>query len=238
MHAGTIEGIVLQKTDYSDTGIIVRLLTESEGVKSFIFPGGKSKKKHGNTLIPLSLVCVSYTQKSNHNLASIREIEPLLVLRDIPFNPYKSGILFFMNEVLNNTVKEQEDNEGLYHFVKGAVAILDLSTNTRNFPVLFLIQLTHYLGFYPKINEGGRYFDLREGIFVKHHPSHPAYVSEETSRVIMQLMTCKLDGSDPYQYPLAMRRKALYEMLNYYRMLFDHFKDLESLHVLEATFHD
>src|SRR5688572_33109050 len=121
MLAGTVEGIVLQKTNYSDTSLIVKLLTATEGVKSFIFPGGKSKKKHGNTLIPLSVVSVSFTQKPNHNLASIKEIEPVIVLRDIPFNPYKSCILFFMNEVLNNTVKEQEDNEGLYYFVKNAV---------------------------------------------------------------------------------------------------------------------
>ena len=238
MLAGTVEGIVLQKTDYADTSIILKLLTPSEGVKSFIFPGGKSKKKHGNTLIPLSSVLVSFTQKPNHNLASIKEIEPLVVLRDIPFNPYKSGILFFMNEVLNNTVKEQEDNEGLFHFVKNAVQILDLCDNTRNFPVLFLIQLTNYLGFYPKVNEGGKYFDLQEGTFVRYIPQHPMYVSEETSKVILELMPCKLDGSDPNTYPLAVRRKALYEMLNYYRILFDHFKDLESLHVLEATFHD
>lgn len=238
MFAGTLEGIVLQKTDYSDTSIILKLLTPDEGVKSFIFPGGKSKKKHGNTLIPLSLVAVSFVQKNNHNLASIREVEPRVILRDIPFNPYKSCMLFFMNEVLNNTVKEQEDNEGLYHFVKNAVQVLDLSDRTLNFPVLFLIQLTHYLGFYPKINEGGRFFDLREGTFVRYQPAHPAYVSEETSKVLLTLMTCKLDGSDQAAFPLAMRRKALYEMLHYYRLLFDHFKDLESLAVLEATFHD
>jgi DNA repair protein RecO (recombination protein O) len=238
MLTGTVEGLVLQKTDYSDTSIIVKLLTASEGVKSFIFPGGKSKKKHGNTLIPLSLVSVSFTQKPNHNLASIKEIETSFVLRDIPFNPYKSCILFFMNEVLNNTVKEQEDNEGLYHFVKNAVQVLDLSTNTRNFPVLFLIQLTNYLGFYPKLTAGGKYFDLREGTFVPNTPNHPMYVPEQTSTVIRELMVCKLDGSDLNEYPLVARRKALYEMLNYYRLLFDHFKDLESLAVLEATFHD
>jgi len=238
MLTGTVEGIVLQKTDYSDTSIIVKLLTPTEGVKSFIFPGGKSKKKHGNTLIPLSVVSVTFTQKPHHNLSSIKEIEPVIVLRDIPFNPYKSCILFFMNEVLNNTVKEQEDNEGLYQFVKNAVQILDLSLSTRNFPVMFLIQLTNYLGFYPKLTEGGKYFDLREGTFVRYTPHHPMYVSEQTSLVIMELMACKLDGSDYNEYPLAMRRKALYEMLNYYRLLFDHFKDLESLAVLEATFHD
>lgn len=238
MLSATVEGIVLQKTDYSDNAIILKLLTESEGVKSFIFPGGKSKKKHGNTLIPLSVVNVSYTQKANHNLGSIHEIESLIILKDIPFNPYKSGILFFMNEVLNNTVKEQEDNEGLFHFVKQAVQILDLSTNTANFPSVFLIQLTNYLGFFPKINEGGKYFDLREGTFVRYEPTHPMYVSEDTSKSILALLNTKLDGSNQPAFNLQTRRRILHELLNYYRILFDHFKDLQSLAVLEATFHD
>ncbi len=238
MQSGTIEGILLQKTDYSDNALILKLLTESEGVRSFIFPGGKSKKKQGNTLIPLSVVNVTFTQKPNHNLGSVREIESAVVLRDIPFNPYKSGILFFMNEVLNNTVKEQEDNEGLYNFVKHAVQILDLSESTLNFPAVFLIQLTNYLGFYPKVNEGGKFFDLREGTFVRYQPSHPMYVPEETSAVIKSLLDTKLDGSNQPVYNLQTRRRALHELLNYYRVLFDHFHDLQSLAVLEATFHD
>lgn len=236
MRSGTIEGIVLQKTNYSDNAIILRLLTETEGVKSFIFPSGKSKKKHGNLLIPLSVINVSFGQKSNHNLATILEIEAVVILKEIPFDPKKSGILFFMNEVLNNTVKEQEDNEGLYNFVKHAVQILDLTTNTLNFPCVFLIQLTNYLGFFPKINEGGKYFDLSEGTFVRYCPAHPIYVSEETSAVIISFLNSKLDGSDQPHYNLQQRRNALHELLNYYRILFDHFKELKSLAVLEETF--
>lgn len=238
MISGTVEGIVIQKTDYSDTSVIVRLLTEYSGVKSFIFPGGKSKKKGGNLLMPLAIVSVTYTQKPNHELGNIKEISPLLILKDIPFNPIKSGILFFMNEVVIQTVKEQEDNERLYQFLKSSVEILDLTNNYKNFAVVFLIQLTNYLGVYPKINSNAIYFDLRESTFIAHPPSHPAYVSAETSKVILDLMQTKLDGSNSPQISLQQRRSALHEMLNYYRVIFDQFKDLHSLAVLETTFHD
>ncbi|MBK9192395.1 MAG: DNA repair protein RecO [Crocinitomicaceae bacterium] len=238
MISGTVEGIVIQKTDYSDTSVIVRLLTEDSGVKSFIFPGGKSKKKGGNLLMPLAIVSVTYTQKPNHELGNIKEISPTLILKEIPFNPIKSGILFFMNEVVIQTVKEQEDNERLYQFLKSSVEILDLTNNYKNFAVVFLIQLTNYLGVYPKITPGAKYFDLRESTFISHTPAHPAYVSAETSKVILDLMQTKLDGSNSPQISLQQRRSALHEMLNYYRVIFDQFKDLHSLAVLETTFHD
>lgn len=238
MQSKSVEGIVLYKTDYSDTSVIIRVLTQLEGVQSFIFPGGKSKKKQGNLLMPLAIVQIHYTQTPKHDLATVRDIESTVVFKEIPFNPYKSCTVFFMNEVLNKTVREQEDNESLYLFLKNALQLLDLSHDISLFPSLFLVQLTNYLGFYPKINDGGRFFDLREGTFVKHVPGHPAYVSEETSTILMALLTAKLDGTNAPRLTLAQRRTVLYELLNYYRFLFDNFKELDSLPILEETLHD
>ena len=230
------EGIVLQKVSYSDTSVIIKMLTADQGVRSFIFPGAKSRKKKGNLITPLAILSVSYIQRNSNTLATARELEPAVVFRDIPFNPYKSSVLFFMNEVLNNTVKEQEDNEDLYEFVKNALQILDLSTSISNFPIRFLIQLTKYLGFYPTINAGARYFDMREGIFTPNMPAHPMYVSEHLSKLILAFMTSKMDGENDPVIDLETRRKITGELINYYRLMFDNFKTLQSLGVLEATF--
>ena len=238
MKSGNVEGIVISKVNYSDTGLIIRLLTQHEGVMSFIFPGGRSKKKNGNLIQPLSILEVTYQTKPNTDLSSVRELHAAVVWRDIPFNPYKSGILFFMNEVLAQTVRENEDNEGLYLFVKNALQILDLQDDTRHFPSFFLFGLLQYLGFYPKLCEHPKYLDLREGCFVQSTPAHPYFAAEDISEGILQLMNAKLDGTNAPQIPLAMRRKIMYELLNYYRAHFDQFSELQSLPVLEATFHE
>lgn len=238
MQSVVIEGIVLQKINYSETSIIVKLLTEHEGVKSFIFPGAKNKKKKGNLIAPLSILSLTYFQRTNNALATIQEIEPSVVFRELPFNPYKSSILFFMNEILNNTVKEQEDNAELFQFLKSALQILDLSNNTSNFPIKFLLLLTKYLGFFPKIADDPRYFDMREGCFVRNIPAHPMYVSESLSKLILDFSKCNLDGTNDPQIDLITRRKLISELINYYRLIYDNFKDLNSLAVLEATFHE
>ncbi len=94
MQSAVIEGIVLQKINYSETSIIVKLLTEHEGVKSFIFPGAKNKKKKGNLIAPLAILSLTYFQRNNNALATIQEIEPSVVFRDLPFNPYKPSLPF------------------------------------------------------------------------------------------------------------------------------------------------
>jgi DNA repair protein RecO (recombination protein O) len=238
MQSVVVEGIVLQKVTYSETSVIIKLLTEHEGVKSFIFPGARSRKKKGNLVSPLAILSATYVQRKTNMLGNITDIEPAVVYREIPFNPYKSGILFFMNEILNNTVKEQEDNEELYQFVKNALQILDLSNSTSNFPIKFLIQLTKYLGFYPKVNTTPTYFDLREGIFSATLPAHPMYVSAPLSKLILEFSTCKLDGENDPQIDLETRRKITRELINYYRLMFDNFKDLQSMAVLETVMHE
>ena len=66
MSKGTLEGIVLSKVDYSETSIILKLLTEKEGVKSFIFQGAKRKNKKGNIISPLAILSVEYYQRNDY----------------------------------------------------------------------------------------------------------------------------------------------------------------------------
>ena len=52
----TTTGIVLQKIDYSETSLIVKVLTAEFGLKSFIYQGAKRSKKKGQLVSPLSVL--------------------------------------------------------------------------------------------------------------------------------------------------------------------------------------
>ena len=54
------EGIVLQKTDYSETSLILKVLTKDKGLQSFIFQGAKRKNKNGQLVSPLSILSISF----------------------------------------------------------------------------------------------------------------------------------------------------------------------------------
>ncbi|MCB9223899.1 MAG: DNA repair protein RecO [Crocinitomicaceae bacterium] len=238
MSIRTVEGIVLYKTDYSESSLIIKALTKDEGVQSFIFQGAKRKNKNGNLVSPLSILSISYYQRSDSQLAKISAIESSVIYRSIPFDPYKSSVLFFVNEVLNKVIKEKESDQELFTFVRSILEILDLSDRTANFPIKFLFQLTKYLGFYPQFDIEGKYFDLQEGKFTKNIPNHPFYLDEQKSDILKQVAKMQFDGIEDLQIPLDIRRELIKDLIQYYKVIIDNFQDLKSLSILEATLHD
>ncbi len=238
MATGKTSGIVLRKTDYSETSIVLKVLTPDEGVKSFIFQGAKRKKKKGNIISPLGLISIEYYQRNDSDLAKISAIEPLMIFKTIPFDHYKSSIVFFMNEVLNNTIKENENNQALYDFLVNILEILDLSDSIANFPIKFLYRLTKYLGFYPNEVENAVYLDLQECSYTKYEPNHSAFLSKRNSLLLLQFSGMNFDGISDPEIGLNTRRELVYDLLKYYHVIFENFKPIQSLEVLEATFHD
>lgn len=234
----TLDGIVLQKVNYSESSVIVKLLTESEGVKSFIFQGAKKKNKKGNLISPMAIVAVEYYQRNDSDLAKISAIDSAIIYRTAAFDPYKSGILFFMNEMLISTVLEKEATKDLYLFLKNILQILDLNDHIANFPIKFLYELTRYLGFYPEITDDPKYFDLQEGSFAKYSPNHPFYLSKEKSAILLELARTKFDSIHLIKIHPEIRRQLIHDLIAYYRIIFDGFRDIQSLPILEATLHD
>lgn len=142
-----------------------------------------------------------------------------------------------MNEVIRQVANDQEDNSDLFRFVKTALQTLDKSENISIFPIKFLLHLTHQLGLNPSIDSDAKYFDLKEASFVKNQPAHPIYLDQESTAHILQLLNSNLANHDDLKIPLMMRRKLLQDVLNYYKMVQDGFKDLKCLEILEFTFH-
>lgn len=238
MGAQHTEGIVLQKIDYSETSLIIKMLTPEQGVQSFIFQGAKRKNKKGNLISPMAILNVDFYQRSDSQMPKISSVEPAVVFSTIPFDPYKSSIVFFMNEVLLNSVKERETDPELYTFLRSIIEILDHSEHISNFPIKFLYRLTKFLGFYPQVEENGLYLDLQEGRYMPYAPNHPFYLSEEKSALLLRLSGMKFDGINDPKIALETRRELVYDLLKYYQVIFEHFKEIQSLAVLEATLHN
>ena len=238
MATGKTHGIVLRKVDYSETSIVLKVLTPEEGVKSFIFQGAKRKKKKGNIISPLALIAIEYYQRNDSDLAKISSIEPLVIYKTIPFDPYKSSIVFFMNEVLNNTIQDNQNDNALYDFLVNILQVLDLSDSIANFPIKFLYRLTKYLGFYPNEVEDPVFLDLRECSYTKYEPNHGAFLSKRNSLLLLQFSGMNFDGKNDPEISLITRRELVYDLLKYYHVIFENFKPIQSLDVLEATFHD
>lgn len=232
------EGIVLQKTNYSETSLIVKIFTLEKGVQSFIFPGAKRKNKKGNLISSLSIIQFQYFQRNESNLAKISNVEAEVVFKAIPFDPIKSSITFFINEVILKCIKEEQHNPELYYFLKSSISILDLLENDAYFPIQFLLTFTKYLGFYPKVEKDGVFFDLLEGKISKYEPAHPNYLDKNQTKLILAILGTKFDEKIVLSLNAEKRRLLTYDILKYYQIIFDNFSTIKSLPILELTFHD
>ena len=229
-------GIVLQKIDYSETSLIIKVLTADYGIKSFIFQGAKRKNKKGQLVAPLSILNITYFQRKESDLAKITAVELDIIFKDIPFNPIKSSVVFFMNEILQKTIKEEESNSDLFDFVKHVLQVLDAQTNVANLPIKFLLELLKHLGYYPIIEENAQFFDYLNGKLTKNEPNHPNYMSGENIKYLLQLFNSNLTNQDLI-IPSKSRHQILINLLDYYKAVLGDFKTLKSLDVLEAVLH-
>jgi len=231
------EGIVLQKINYSESSLILKVYTENEGLKSFIFQGAKSKKKNSNIIFPFSILEISYFQRKDSDLAKISSVETSVIYKEIPFDPIKSSIVFFLNEIIIKCIKEEEKNHELYIFLKNSFQILDVVDEVSNFPVQFLWELTKFLGFYPQMEENPRFFDILKGKFCMNTPLHPNYLDEHKTKNLLSILPIKLGDKSTLKLSGKIRREILNDLLSYYRINIDGVKDLKSLSVIETVFY-
>lgn len=230
------EGIVLQKTNYSETSLILKVLTKDKGLQSFIFQGAKRKNKKGQLVSPLSILSITYFQRKDSDLAKISSIDLALIYKNIPFNPIKSSVVFFINEILQKTIKEEESNPNLYLFIKNAIQVLDSLSNVANFPVKFLLDLLKHLGYHPIIEQNAAYFDFLNGKLTKNKPNHPNYMGTDNTTYLLQILDCQITDEDII-IPFQIRKNLLNGVLDYYKTVLGDFKNLKSLDVLESILH-
>jgi len=237
----TSKGIVIHHFKYNEKSVIAKIYTQKYGLQSFIINGVRSKKSKSKAslLQPLSLVEINAIKKENKGLQRLKEIKSAYSFQEVPFQIYKTSIAFFIAEVLYKAIREEEKNELLFDFLYGSIQILDLQTaHYVNFHLLFLAQLTKYLGFYPQnidflIDDSTIYFDIQEGIFTGKTPFHQFYLESPLSNQLKILFGINFDKMDQLNIDNNTRKLILNAILNYYSLHLSNFEQLKSKEVLE-----
>lgn len=150
------EAIVLNYINYTDSSIIINLLTKNLGKQTYIARGvrGKNSKTKINILQSMSIIDIDVKHKPKANINNLQEFSLNYFYKTIPTNIAKSSIVIFIAELLNKTIKEEEPDTQLYNFVKLYITELDnLETNYYNFHIIFLVKLSSYLGFMPNVDD-------------------------------------------------------------------------------------
>ena len=163
----TTAGIVLHSTKYSDTSLIVKIFTEAQGTQSFIIKGAYGKKSRVKAALfsPMALVDITYNDHGGEKLKFLKDIMRRSTPIDMGFDPVKSSILLFYNELSYKLLFETGPDTVLFHFLENEVLkVAEAETIPAELPLMFLIRLSVILGFFPENNysEKTPYFSLTE----------------------------------------------------------------------------
>ena len=114
---------------------------------------------------------------------------------------------------------------------------LDRHEEFSNFHLLFLLNITKHLGFYPNnSNNDYDYFNLYEGKFQK--GQNDLYViSGQNVRLLKQLMQTKFDEINTIKLNSNQRQSFLDTILLYFELHLEGFKKPKSLQLFNQVFH-
>lgn len=231
--------IVISKLRYRDHDLIVKCYTQQYGVLSFLLRGvlkskkGLAKTAYFQLLTQLQLVIV---YNPNRSLHSIKEAKLNHLYSSLHSNVSKSAIVMFLAEVLSSILKEEEENSTLFSYIETTLLWLDTHTECSNFHLLFLLNLTKYLGFYPEnTTVDFPFFNLQDGKF-QSKPMGPYTISGDNFNLLKQLLDTKFDELSQLKINSKQRQAFLNMMLQYYELHLGDFKKPKSLHILNQVF--
>ena len=234
------KAIVISSLKYGDNHLIVKCFTEQEGAKSYMLRGilsSKKKQLKAAYFQPLTQLNIVANHKNNQSLHSIKEVAVVNHYSSLFVDIYKQSIVMFLSEVLNYSIQEEEENLSLYNYIEAAFNWLDANKSISNFHLVFLLNLTKYLGFYPELNNSDyNYFDLSEGNFTNQLPQFN-FIKGNDLVEFNKLLGINFDTIDSVKFNSKSRQQVLSILIQYYELHLNGFRKPKSLEVLKTLFH-
>ncbi|MDN3620912.1 MULTISPECIES: DNA repair protein RecO [Polaribacter] len=235
----TTKAIVLSALKFGDSSLIVKCFTEEEGVKSYLIRGILKAKKGGLKAAyfqPLTQLTIVASHNNKGTLNSIKEVQVSYPYQTIYRDIVKQSVVLFLSEVLSYAIKEEEKNEGLYEYLESGLIWLDLHDKIANFHLLFLLNLTRFLGFYPDLSDADKLgFDLSEGVF-SDLTSQKNLISGNYYYQFKKLLGITFDEIENVSFGKQERQIVLKIIIQYFELHLDGFRKPKSLQILETVF--
>lgn len=228
-------GIVLNHLKYRESSIIARVYTEQLGVQSYIVNGVRKKGVGSRIALfqPFTLLdMVVYTSRGG-GLTRISEYKCAYPFSTIPFDIRKSSMLLFLSEVVARTIKEEEENQPLFIFLYNAILAFDTEEeNFGNFHLVFLLQLSHHLGFGPSSGT-----EIVEQVAFSSNAqsatSAPPVLALQAYETFFEDL---LKSPDKAVIPNGrIRRELLAVIIRYYQLHVDKLGEIKSLSILSEV---
>lgn len=234
-------GIVLSLIAYNDKSSFVHIYTEKFGRVTYAVPNVRSKRTRLNRSLfaPFSLLEMEVEHTPGRDIHKISEARILTPHISIPLDPVKNAVVLFLAECVTRTVREQEQNSSLFHFIADSINLYDmLEAGKANFHLVFLLRLSEYLGF--RINRESyaddSFFDMMEGSFCRMRPEHPWILEKAEAAALHTVLQMTYANMADYSFSREQRTLLLDRVILYFRLHLPELKEIHSLEVLKMLF--
>ena len=126
----------------------------------------------------------------------------------------KNFLAIFIAEVCSKVLQENEQNSGLFKFVWEIKQKLYNTNNVdENFVLLFMIDLSRYLGFFPSTeNINSPFFNLESGEFSENIFNRDIYLGEEKTTILKHLIL-----GEKINIRQELKSELLKDIMQYFR---------------------
>jgi DNA repair protein RecO (recombination protein O) len=215
------KAIVLKSIKHGESGVIVQVYTEEFGRQSFIVHSVRKRKSNYSFALfePLSIISIDLYFKVTHDIHTVKEAKPCMVLHNLHSDVRKSSIAIFIGEILFRSLKEIEPNKDLFSFIFHAIQVLEMTEKgIEYFHLIFLFQFSKYLGIFPKNDEN----------FLQ--------LTSEKDLDFNSLVNSNFQNMEFMHIERPLRIELLQWLVNYYQKNLDGMGEIKSLHVLKEVF--
>lgn len=231
------EGIVLGSSRYSDRYSIVRIFTRKFGTASYLLPLSHNKKAKikASLFFPLSVINLEVEHIPLREVHRLKDADRQFPLYDVCNNMIKVSLAFFLSEFLIHVLRESDNNELTFDYIKNSVETLEAADKgVANFHIAFIMGLTRFIGIYPNWENMHNYafFDLINGEFRGNTPSHSHYLNRMQSSYLTYLQRINYANMHVFRLSRENRNMILDYLIEYYRLHLYEFPKLKSLEVL------
>jgi DNA repair protein RecO (recombination protein O) len=241
--------IVLHSVKYGEQKLIVDMFTRQWGRLSFAVQLSHSAhaKLKKQFFQPLTLLYIEADVRPQQPLQRISEVSLLTPLPSLLSDPSKLAIGLFVCEFLFHALRDEQQNEALFDYVRTSIEWLDgRETDFANFHLVFLMHLSRFLGFYPNLEGRGErgeevsdfFFDLREGRFCTSAPLHRDFLMPREASRIRLLMRMDFFSMHLFRLSRVDRNRIVELIVQYYRLHIPQFPELKSLSVLQELWNN
>tara|TARA_B100001094_G_scaffold55049_1_gene50613 strand:- start:400 stop:1098 length:699 start_codon:yes stop_codon:yes gene_type:complete len=223
--------IALLNHKYGEGAVIAKIFTEEYGLKSFSVKRNKSKKSKNKILLldKMNLLTINAKNNSKKEIQYLSEINLAYAYQNTSLK--NKLIRLFIAEVLSKALIDSEKNINLFQFIWDTNTQIDnLENVNNNFCIIFLIQLSEFLGISPSTeNIDLPYFNLNSGNFTNIKNKNEEIIKGEVINYFKRLII-KENVIIPYQ----SRQELIKILFRYYSIHHINLSNIKSYEVIES----